>query len=329
MTAMRALVCSSLDGFDGVAVGELDAPELRPGAVRISVGAAAVNFPDLLIIRGMYQDRPDLPFAPGAEVAGDVVEVADDVGGVEPGDRVYAWVGHGGFAEEVVADAAAVVHVPEDMPDEIATTLPLAYGTAYHALIDRGELREGQSLLVLGAAGGVGLAATEVGAAVGARVIGAVSSEEKEDAVRDAGADDVVRYDRTPLRDALRQLAPGGVDVVFDPVGGDATEAALRSTAYGGRLLIVGFASGDIPAIPANLPLLKSCAVVGVFWGRFARTEPDRNRRNLDTLGRWWLDGRIDPLVSRTYTLDDAVDALRLMDGRGAVGKLVILPRGG
>jgi NADPH2:quinone reductase len=326
---MRALVCSSLDGLDGVAVGELAAPDLRPGTVRIRVGAAAVNFPDLLMIRGMYQDRPDLPFAPGAEVAGDVVEVADDVGGIRPGDSVYAWTGHGGFAEEVVAAATAVVHVPEDMPDEIATTLPIAYGTAYHALLDRGDLRDEQTLLVLGAAGGVGLAATQVGAAVGARVIAAVSSDEKAEAVEDAGAHEVVRYDRTPLREALAGLAPDGVDVVFDPVGGDATEAALRSTAYGGRLLIVGFASGDIPTIPANLPLLKSCAVVGVFWGRFARTEPDRNRRNLETLGRWWLDGRIDPLVSRTYALDDAVDALRRMDERGAVGKLVILPHGG
>jgi NADPH2:quinone reductase len=326
---VRALVCSSLDGLDGVAVGELAAPELRPGAVRIRVGAAAVNFPDLLMIRGMYQERPDLPFAPGAEVAGEVIEVADDVGGLEPGDRVYAWIGHGGFAEEVVADAGAVVHVPEDMPDEIATTLPIAYGTAYHALVDRGGLSAGQTLLVLGAAGGVGLAATQVGAALGARVIGAVSSDEKEEAVRDAGADDVVRYDRTSLRDALRGFAPEGVDVVFDPVGGDATEAALRSMAYGGRLLVVGFASGDIPTIPANLPLLKNCAVVGVFWGRFARTEPDRNHRNFDTLGRWWLEGRIDPLVSQTYALDDAVEALRRIDERGAVGKLVILPRSG
>jgi NADPH2:quinone reductase len=296
--------------------------------VRIRVGAAAVNVPDLLMIRGQYQDRPDLPFAPGAEVAGDVLEVADDVGGVEPGDRVYAWIGHGGFAEEVVAEAGTVIHVPEDMPDEIAATLPIAYGTAYHALVDRADLREGETLLVLGAAGGVGLAATQVGAAIGARVIAAVSSDEKEAAARDAGAVEVVRYDGTPLRDALREIAPGGVDVALDPVGGDATEAALRSMAYGGRLLIVGFASGDIPAIPANLPLLKCCVVVGVFWGRFARTEPDRNRRNFDTLGRWWLDGRIDPLVSRTYPLDAAVAALRRMDDRGAVGKLVILPRG-
>ena len=323
---MRALVCSSLDGLDGVAVGELPEPQLRAGGVRIAVRAAAVNFPDLLIIRGLYQERPGLPFAPGAEVAGDVVDVADDVSSVRSGDRVFAPVGHGGYAEQVVVDQGAVVPMPEDMPYEIATTLPLAYGTAYHALVDRGDLRSGQTLLVLGAAGGVGLAATQIGAALGARVIAAVSSDEKAAAVRDAGADDVLRYDERDLRDAMRELSPDGADVVLDPVGGDATAAALRSTAWNGRLLIVGFASGDIPAIPANLPLLKGCAVVGVFWGRFASTEPRRNRRNFETLGSWWLDGRIDPLVSQTYDLDHATDALRRIGGRGAIGKLVILP---
>lgn len=323
---MRALVCSSLDGLDGVAVGELPEPELGPGGVRIAVRAAAVNFPDLLMIRGLYQERPDPPFAPGMEVAGDVIEVADAVSGVQAGDRVFAPVGHGGYAEQVVVDQGAVVPMPEDMPYEIATTLPLAYGTAYHALVDRGGLRSGETLLVLGAAGGVGLAATQIGAALGARVIAAVSSGEKADAVRDAGANDVLRYDERDMRDAMRELAPDGADVIFDPVGGDATEAALRATAWNGRLLIVGFASGDIPAIPANLPLLKGCAVVGVFWGRFASTEPLRNRRNFETLGSWWLEGRIDPLVSQTYDLDHATDALRRIGARGAVGKLVILP---
>jgi len=323
---VRALVCSSLDGLDGVAVGELPDPPLRPGGVRVAIRAAGVNFPDLLIIRGLYQDRPDLPFAPGAEVAGDVIEVADDTSSVAVGDRVFTAVGHGGYAEQVVVDEGAVVPVPEDMPYEIAATLPLAYGTAYHALVDRGGLQSGQTLLVLGAAGGVGLAATQIGATLGARVIAAVSSDAKAEAVHDAGADDVLRYDRRDLRDAMRELAPAGADVAFDPVGGDATEAALRSMAWNGRLLIIGFASGDIPALPANLPLLKGCAVVGVFWGRFTSMEPHRSRRNLETLGTWWLDGRIDPLVSQTYDLDHAQDALRRIGGRGAVGKLVILP---
>lgn len=323
---MRALVCSSLDGLDGVAVGELPDPEPGPGGVRIRVHAAGVNFPDLLIVRGLYQERPDLPFAPGAEVAGEVVEVGPRTSGVEVGDRVYASISHGGYAEQAAVPVDRIFHVPDGMPYEHAAVLPLAYGTAYHALVDRGELRDGETLLVLGAAGGVGLAAVQIGATLGARVIAAVSSDVKAAAVRDAGAAEVVRYDRTDLRDAMRSAAPEGADVVFDPVGGDVTEAALRSTAWRGRLLIVGFAAGDIPKLPANLPLLKGSSVVGVFWGRFARTEPARNRRNLETLGAWWTEDRIAPLISQTYDLDHATEALRRIGGRGAIGKLVVTP---
>ncbi len=323
---MRALVCRRLDGLDGVAVGDLPAPELDHGSVRIRVRAAGVNFPDLLIIQGLYQERPELPFAPGAEVAGEVIEVATDVAAVRAGDLVYASITHGGYAEQVVVDADQTFPVPDGMPVEVAATLPVAYGTAYHALVDRGGLVRDETLLVLGAAGGVGLAATQIGAALGARVIAAVSSDDKAEAVRSAGAHDVIRYDQQDLREQMRSLAPAGADVVFDPVGGDATEAALRSTAWKGRLLIIGFASGQIPMIPANLPLLKGCAVVGVFWGRFARTDPQRNRRNFETLSTWWRDGRIDPLVSQVFDLDHAADALRLVGGRGAIGKLVVTP---
>ncbi|MBW3604967.1 MAG: NADPH:quinone oxidoreductase family protein [Actinobacteria bacterium] len=323
---MRALVCSSLDGLDGVAVGQLPAPRLAAGAARIRVRAAAVNFPDLLMVQGRYQERPAPPFAPGVEVAGEVLEVADDVEEVAVGDRVFASVPHGGYAEQVVVDTGQVFVVPDGMPLPIAATLPVAYGTAYHALVDRGGVDNCDTALILGAAGGVGLAATQIAATLGARVIAAVSSPDKADAVRAAGADEVIRYDEQDLRSRLRELAPDGVDVVFDPVGGDATEVALRSTAWGGRLLIIGFASGDIPAIPANLPLLKGCAVVGVFWGRFASIDPARNRSNLDTLAAWWRDGRIDPLVSQTFDLDHAADALRLIGDRGAIGKLVVTP---
>lgn len=323
---MRALVCSSLDGIDGVAVGRLPDPQLTAGAARIRVRAAGVNFPDLLMVQGRYQDRPDPPFAPGVEVAGEVLEVADDVDGVAVGDRVFASVPHGGYAEQVVVGTGRVFAVPDGMPLPIAATLPVAYGTAYHALVDRGGVGDGDTTLILGAAGGVGLAATQVAATLGARVIAAVSSPDKADTVRTAGADEVIRYDEQDLRSRLRELAPDGVDVVFDPVGGDATEVALRSTAWGGRLLVIGFASGDIPAIPANLPLLKGCAVVGVFWGRFAGIDPARNRSNLDTLGAWWRDGRIDPLVSQTFDLDHAAEALRVLGDRGAIGKLVVTP---
>lgn len=323
---MRALVCSSLDGLDGVAVGDLPDPQPGHGEVRIRVRAAGVNFPDLLIIQGLYQERPELPFAPGAEVAGEVVEVGPGAAGVEVGDRVYASMSHGGYAEQAVVRVDRIFHVPDGMPFEQAAVLPLAYGTAYHALVDRGDLRDGETLLVLGAAGGVGLAAVQIGATIGARVIAAVSSDAKAEAVRAAGAAEVVRYDQTGLRDAMRSVAPDGADVVVDPVGGDVTEAALRSTAWRGRLLVIGFATGDIPKVPANLPLLKGSSVVGVFWGRFAQTEPERNRRNLETLGAWWTEDRIAPLISGTYDLDHAADALRRIGGRGAIGKLVVIP---
>ena len=323
---MRAFVCSSLDGLDGVAVGTLPDPQLRPGTVRVAVRAAGVNFPDLLMVAGRYQVRAEPPFAPGVEFAGDVVEVADGVPGVAAGDRVYGSVSHGAYAEQVVADAGSVFAMPDAMGYEAAATLPIAYGTGYHALVDRAGLAAGEHLLVLGAAGGVGVAATQLGAALGARVTAAVSSDAKAQVARDAGAAEVIRYDREDLRDRLRDLAPDGVDVVYDPVGGPATEAALRSTGWNGRLLIIGFASGDIPAIPANLPLLKGCSVVGVFWGRFAGKDPQRNRRNFAVLRELWSGGRIRPVVSQTFDLDHAGDALRAMGARGVIGKLVVTP---
>ncbi len=323
---MRAFVCSSLDGLDRVAAGELPDPELRPGAVRVGIAAAGVNFPDLLIIEGSYQTRAEPPFAPGAEFAGSVLEVADDVTGVAVGDRVYGSVPYGAYAEQVVADVDALFTVPDGMDDVQAATLPVVYGTSYHALCDRAQIQPDETLLVLGAAGGVGLAATQIGTALGARVIAAVSSDDKASAVRAAGAHDVIRYDTDDLRERLRELAPGGVDVVYDPVGGPVTELALRSTAWNGRLLVIGFASGDIPKIPANLPLLKGCSVVGVFWGRFTRTEPERNRSNFAALGEMWANGQIAPVVSQTFSLEQAGEALKLMRDRGVIGKLVVTP---
>jgi NADPH:quinone reductase len=323
---MRAFVCSSLEGLDGVGVGELPAPELAPGTVRVAIRAAGVNFPDLLIIEGRYQTRAEPPFAPGAEFAGDVIEAATDVSTVTVGDRVYGSVLYGAFAEQVVVAAASVFTMPDGMAYEVAATLPVAFGTSYHALVDRARLAAGERLLVLGAAGGVGLAATQIGAALGARVIAAVSSEQKAGAVRAAGAAEVIRYDREDLRERLRALAPAGVDVVYDPVGGAMTDLALRSTAWNGRLLVIGFASGEIPSLPANLPLLKGCSIVGVFWGRFTDMEPERNRHNFAALARMWADGAITPVVSETFDLDRAGDALRLMRDRGAIGKLVVTP---
>lgn len=324
---MRALVCSRLEGIDSLSVGDLDRPALGPGQARVEVEAAGVNYPDLLVIRGLYQDQPSLPFAPGMEVAGTVAEVGEGVGNVAVGDRVFAFVPHGGYAEEVVAPSQALFPTPEGMSSDVAASLPIAYGTGYHALVDRARLQDGETLLVLGAAGGVGMAAVQIGAALGARIIAAVSSEEKEQAVRSSGADEVIRYDHADLRDELKRLAPAGVDVVYDPVGGDSTEAAFRSTAWKGRHLVIGFAAGDIPSLPVNLALLKGSSLVGVFWGRFAATEPEANRANMAMLTEWWKDGRIDPVVSATYPLEEATEALRRIGSRGAIGKLVVRPR--
>lgn len=324
---MRALVCSRLEGIDSLEVGDLDPPELVPGQIRIEVEAAGVNFPDLLVIRGLYQDQPPLPFAPGMEIAGTVAALGEGVGNVAVGDRVFAFVPHGGYAEEAVVASDAVFPTPEGMSSDVAASLPIAYGTSYHALVDRGRLAAGETLLVLGAAGGVGMAAVQIGAALGARIIAAVSSQEKEQAVRASGADEVIRYDRADLRDELKRLAPAGVDVVYDPVGGDFTEAAFRSTAWKGRHLVIGFAAGDIPALPVNLALLKGSSLVGVFWGRFAATEPEANRANMATLTEWWKDGRIDPVVSETYPLARATEGMRRIGARGAIGKLIVHPR--
>lgn len=323
---MRALVCSRLEGVDSLEVGELPDPELETGSARVEVRAAGVNFPDLLITQGLYQEQPPLPFAPGMEVAGQVVEVAEGVTDLEVGDRVYGYVSHGGYAEQAVVPIQALYPMPADMSFETAAALPIAYGTSYHALVDRAVLTGGETLLVLGAAGGVGIAAIQIGSALGARVIAAVSSEEKASAVTGAGADDVIRYDRDDLREELRRLSPPGVDVVYDPVGGDVTEAAFRSTAWKGRHLVIGFAAGDIPSLPVNLALLKGSSLVGVFWGRFAATEPDANRANFATLADWWSQGKIDPLVSETFELERAPDAMRRIAARSAIGKLIVKP---
>lgn len=322
---MRALICSTLDGIEGLTIGDLPSPDLGTGSARVLIEATGVNFPDLLITQGLYQDKPDLPFAPGMEMAGTVVEVSDDVTSLVVGDRVFGYLPHGGYAEEAVVDAVALYPMPDAMSFEAAAALPIAYGTSYHALVDRAALASGETLLVLGAAGGVGLAAVQIGRTVGARVIGAVSSDEKADAVSASGAE-VIRYDRQDLRDGLKQLAPGGVDVVYDPVGAEVTEAAFRSLAWKGRHLVVGFAGGGIPKLPVNLALLKGAALVGVFWGRFAALEPDANRANFAALTEMWSSGGIEPVVSEIYPLERAVEAMRLMAERGAIGKLIVRP---
>lgn len=323
---MRALICDDYAGIDGLRVGELADPERGSGSVLVKVEAVTVNFADVLMVKGEYQIRPDPPFAPGYELAGTVIE-ADEDSGLSPGDRVCGFAFHGGLAEKAVLLAQNVARLPESIGFEVGSTLPGGYGTSYHALVDRGRLEREETLLVLGASGGVGLAAVQIGRALGARVIAAVSSEEKARAVRGSGADEVIRYDQVGIREGIDQLTEGaGVDVVYDPVGGDITEQVLRSTAWNGRLLVVGFAAGGIPRIPLNLPLLKGNSIVGVFWGRFTQEDPERHVANFATIVDWAARGRISPVIQKTYTLDDGAEAMRWIEGRNAIGRVVVTP---
>jgi len=305
-------------------------PEPGPGQVRVRVHAAAVNFPDALMVAGKYQFRPEFPFAPGLEFSGTVSAAGEGVSTPAPGDKVVGTATHGAFAEEVVAEAGHLVVLPADTQDdelELAGSFLLTYGTSYHALKDRAAARPGETLLVLGAAGGVGLAAVELGKRMGLRVLAAASSEAKREAARSRGADETLDYTDASFRDRIRELtAKRGVDIVYDPVGGAATEAALRSLAWRGRHLVVGFAAGDIPAPPANLLLLKGTSLVGVFWGEFVRREPDASAANARQLLAWLREGALDPLISRRYPLAQAPAALEALLGREAVGKLVVLP---
>ncbi|MBM3355383.1 MAG: NADPH:quinone oxidoreductase family protein, partial [Betaproteobacteria bacterium] len=286
---------------------------------------ASLNFPDVLIIQNKYQFKPPLPFSPGSEMAGTIKEVGDGVKGVKPGERVIAFTTFGAFAEEVKLEAARLVPIPEGMDFNSAAAFLLTYGTSDHALRDRGALKAGETLLVLGAAGGVGLAAIEIGKALGAKVLACASGADKLEVCAQHGADAGINYATEDLRGRIKALTDGkGVDVVYDAVGGPYTEPALRATAWRGRLLVVGFAAGDIPRIPLNLALLKGCSIVGVFWGDFARREPKAFAASIAQLGAWFREGRLKPHVSQTFPLAQAAQALRLMAARKVKGKVVL-----
>jgi NADPH2:quinone reductase len=330
--AMKALLSRAPGGPETLELAELPDPAPGKGQLLVRVKACAINYPDVLIIEDKYQFKPPRPFAPGGEIAGIVEAVGEGVEGWSAGDRLIAMLGHGGLAQKVLVQAGQALRLPPERSFEEGSALILTYATSIHALLDRGRLAEGQTLLVLGAAGGVGLAAVELGKAFGARVIGAVSSEEKAAAAREAGADEVLVYPRGPFdKDQSKALAqrfkdavgPGGADVVYDPVGGDYAEPALRSIAWQGRYLVVGFPAG-IPRLPLNLTLLKSCDVCGVFWGAFAARDPKANAAHIETLFGLWSEGRIAPRVSRTWPLEQGGEAIAHMAARQAVGKLVV-----
>ena len=322
---MKAVLCKQYGPPESLVVEDLPSPRAGEGEVVVSVRAASVNFPDVLIIQNKYQFKPPLPFSPGSELAGQVKEVGAGVRGVRPGDRVIAYTTYGAFAEEVKVEAARLLPIPEGMDFPSAAAFLLTYGTSDHALRDRGALKAGETLLVLGAAGGVGIAAIEIGKALGARVIACASSADKLEVCRQHGADAVIDYTQEDLRQRIKELTAGnGADVVYDPVGGPYTELALRSTAWRGRLLVVGFAAGEIPKIPLNLALLKGCAIVGVFWGDWARREPQPFAASLRQIMTWFREGRLKPHVSATFPLAQAAEALKLMAARQVKGKVVL-----
>ncbi len=324
---MKAIQCAEWGPPSRLRLVELADPKPKPGEVRVRVGAAGVNYPDALIVQKKYQVQPPLPFTPGAEVAGEIDAVGEGVTDRKVGQRVVAFVGLGGFAEKACTDARRTIPLPPGVSDEVAAGFTLTYATSQHALAQRAQLKAGETLLVLGAAGGVGLAAIELGKLAGARVIAAASTDEKLAACHAAGADALVNYSSLDLRDAIRTLTDGkGVDVVYDPVGGAYTEPALRSIAWRGRLLVIGFAGGEIPKIPANLLLLREVSAVGVYWGEFAQRDPAGNARLIGELMTWLAQGRLKPKVSHAYALAEAAHALEELLQRRAIGKLVLRP---
>jgi NADPH2:quinone reductase len=324
---MKAVLCKAWGPPEGLVVEEVAALEPGDGEVRIRVRAAGVNFPDVLIIQKKYQVQPELPFTPGSEAAGEVISVGRGVTHVKPGDRVIAFSGVGAFAEELVAPAAKVVPMPAGMGFDVAAAFTLTYGTSWHALRDRAALKAGETLLVLGAAGGVGLSAVEIGKALGARVIAAASTDEKLAVCREHGADATINYATEDLREAIKRETGGhGPDVIYDPVGGPYAEPAFRSIGWRGRYLVIGFASGPIPSLPLNLALLKGASLVGVFWGQFTQREPEANLAGMRELLGWLKAGKLRPHISATYRLDQVPQALLDMAARKVTGKVLVVP---
>lgn len=322
---MRAVLCKQFGPPSSLVVEDVPSPEPGPGEVVVAVHVAAANFPDTLIIENRYQFKPAMPFSPGGEVAGTVKSVGDGVEAFAPGDRVIAVCGWGGFADEVRVEVRKLIRLPEGIPFADAASLVITYGTTHYALRVRANLRQGETLLVLGAAGGTGLSAVELGRLMGARVIAAASSDEKLELCRRYGAHETVNYGRDDLREALKRLTGDrGVDVVYDPVGGAYTEAALRSMAWEGRLLVIGFTAGEIPRPPLNLPLLKGCSIVGVFYGGFTDREPARSAALMDDLLGWLRERRIKPHITSRRPIEEAALALQEIADRQALGKIVL-----
>ena len=323
---MKAVLCTSLDGIESLTIEDIDPPSPGAGEVVVKVRAAALNFFDTLITRGAYQHKPELPFSPSGEICGTVLSCGPDVKDFSPGDRVMSYLGWGGAREQVLVQASQLVPVPDTVADEVAASLSITYGTAIHGLRDRAGLVAGETVAILGAAGGAGLAAIEIAKQLGAHVIAVASSKAKLDTCVGAGADQVFDYKTGDLKAGLRTLTSGrGVDVVYDCVGGDQTEQAIRAMAWGGRFLVVGFASGTIAKLPLNLLLVKGVSAVGVFWGEAIKRDPDSHRANMEQLMDWVARGKLVPVIDQTFPLESAREALGVIAQRKAIGKVVLV----
>tara|TARA_Y200000002_G_scaffold237098_1_gene195858 strand:- start:82 stop:1056 length:975 start_codon:yes stop_codon:yes gene_type:complete len=322
---MKAYVCREFGPVESHKVEEIADPRAEAGQVVVDVKAAGVSFPDVLIVQGKYQFQPPFPFSPGGEIAGIISEVGEGVVDWKVGDRVIAMTGNGGIAEKVVAFEMTLMPLPETMDFKDGAAFPLNYGTTYHALKQRGQLQAGETLLVTGAGGGVGTTAIEIGKAMGARVIAAASTDEKLEIAKNLGADEVINYSDGELKEKVKALTDGlGADVIYDPIGGDIFMQCMRCINWKGRVLVIGFASGPIPEVPTNLALLKGCSIVGVFWGRFTGAEPEENSQNFDELFALHAEGKLKPQITKSYSLDDAAEAIASLENRKATGKVVI-----
>ena len=322
---MKALVCKEFGPAKNLKVEEMNEPIPNSDEVCIKVHAAGVNFPDILMVEGKYQVKPAFPFAPGAEAAGEIISIGENITKYKIGQRVIAMTGHGAFAEIVKASEKKIIPLNDNVDFETASILPMVYGTSAHALIQRGKLKKGETLLVHGAAGGVGLATVEIGKAMGARVIATASTDEKCQVAREHGADETINYSNGQFKEIVKSMTDGkGADVIYDPVGGDVFDQSLRCIAWEGRLLVVGFTSGRIPSAPANLALLKSCDIVGVFWGAFVERTPHINLENFEKLYKWIDEGFIKPRISMKVSLENTLDAMQAIADRKIIGKAIV-----
>ena len=322
---MKAYVCREFGPVESHKIEEIEDPRAEAGQVIVDVKATGVSFPDVLIVQGKYQFQPPFPFSPGGEIAGIISEIGEGVVDWKVGDRVIAMTGNGGIAEKVVAFEMTLMPLPDSMDFKDGAAFPLNYGTTYYALKQRGQLQAGETLLVTGAGGGVGTTAIEIGKAMGARVIAAASSDEKLEIAKNLGADEVINYSDGELKEKVKALTEGlGADVIYDPIGGDIFMQCMRCINWKGRVLVIGFASGPIPEVPTNLALLKGCSIVGVFWGRFTGAEPEENSQNFDELFALHAEGKLKPQITKSYSLDDAAEAIASLENRKATGKVVI-----